>query len=138
MNRLLATVAALGTASISLAGPLEDAREALDNGFPQVALVKLEQSQPDLGKISSSASACLLYAQALFESNQPEAAIQFLESSEIPLGPAGLFWMAQSRAANGEWSTALEAYNQCLAQTNFPLQSNNIGREYISTETSNG
>ena len=121
MKWLLA-IAVFGTPSFSLAGPLEESREALENGFPQVALVKLEQSQPDLGKISSSASACLLYAQALFESNQPDAAIQFLESSEIPLGPAGLFWMAQSQAAIGEWSAALEAYSEGSSQTDFPLR----------------
>jgi tetratricopeptide (TPR) repeat protein len=122
MRRILLIAFFLGSSPVLIAGPLEEAREALENGFPQAALVKLEQSQPNLGKISSSASECLLYAQALYESNQPGAAIQFLESSEVPLGPTGLFWMAQSRAANGEWSTALEAYNQCLAQTNFPLQ----------------
>jgi len=122
----LRAIAVFGTASFSLAGPLEESREALENGFAQVAVVKLEQSQPDLGKISSSASACLLYAQALFESNQPDAAIQFLESSEIPLGPTGLFWLAQSRAASGDWSAALEAYSEVSSHTDFPLRNESL------------
>jgi outer membrane protein assembly factor BamD (BamD/ComL family) len=119
MNRLLATVAAFGTASISLAGPLEDAREALDNGFPQVALVKLEEHQPNLGRPGSSQDESLLYARALFESNQPGAAIQFIQTSNIDLGAEGRFWLAQAHAANGDWPEALEAYSLCLAQPDF-------------------
>jgi outer membrane protein assembly factor BamD (BamD/ComL family) len=119
MNRLLATVAALGTASISLAGPLDDAREALDNGFPQVALVKLEEHQPNLGRPGSSQDESLLYARALFESNQPGAAIQFIQTSNIDLGAEGRFWLAQAHAANGDWPEALEAYSLCLAQPDF-------------------
>jgi outer membrane protein assembly factor BamD (BamD/ComL family) len=119
MNLLLATVAALGTASISLAGPLEDAREALDNGFPQVALVKLEEHQPNLGRPGSSQDESLFYARALFESNQPAAAIQFIQTSNIDLGAEGRFWLAQAHAADGDWPGALEAYTLCLAQPDF-------------------
>ena len=122
MTRILVIAVALSSSQLLFANPLEDAREALENGFPQVALVKLEQSQPNLGKVGSSASECLLYAQALFESNQAEAAIQFLESSEIDLGSEARFWLAQSRAANGAWSAALDAYTECLAQTDLPLR----------------
>ena len=116
---LLAAAAIFGTASLALAGPLEDAREALDNGFAQVALVKLEEHQPSLGKSGSSVDECLLYARALFEANQPEAAIAFLESAEIDLGPEGRFWLAQAHAANGDWPEALEAYSLCLAPPDF-------------------
>jgi len=116
MNRLLATLALAGTASISLADPLQEAREALDNGFAQVALVKLEEHQPHLGSPGSSPDECLLYARALFESNQPRAAIDFIQTSQIDLGAEGRFWLAQAHAANGDWSEALEAYSLCVAQ----------------------
>ena len=115
----LAAAAFFGIASFALAGTLEDAREALDNGFAQVALVKLEEHQPNLGKSGSSVDECLLYARALFEANQPEAAIAFLESAEIDLGPEGRFWLAQAHAANGDWPEALEAYSLCLAAPDF-------------------
>ena len=119
MIRFLATAAALGTASLSLADPLEDAREALDSGFPQVALVKLEEHQPDLGKPGCSTDECLLYARALFDSNQHRAAIEFIQTSAVDLGAEGRFWLAQAHAANGDWPEALENYSLCLAQPGF-------------------
>ena len=112
-------VAVIGTASHSPAGTLEDAREALDNGFAQVALLKLEEHQPFLGKTGSSPDECLLYARALFESNQPRAAIVFIQNSSIDLGAEGRFCLAQAHAANGDWPEALEAYSLCLTQPDF-------------------
>ncbi|MFM8982571.1 MAG: tetratricopeptide repeat protein [Spartobacteria bacterium] len=117
--KLLTTAAILGTASLAFAGPLDDAREALDNGFAQVALVKMEEHQPNLGKAGSSPAECLLYARALFEANQPGAAIEFLKTSEVDLGAEGRFWLAQAHAANSDWPEALDAYSLCLAQPDF-------------------
>ena len=117
--KLLTTAAIFGTASLALAAQLDDAREALDNGFAQVALVKIEEHQPNLGKAGSSATECLLYARALFEANQHGAAIEFLKTSEVDLGAEGSFWLAQAHAANSDWPEALDAYSLCLAQPDF-------------------
>lgn len=129
MRRLCTVAAIMGAASALLATPLEEAREALENGFPQVALVKIEELQPRLGKSGSSQDESLLYARALFESNQSQAAIEFIEKSEIDLGSEGKFWLAQAFAANGNWSQALAAYTDCLAPKDFTFsQAALIGR----------
>ena len=127
--KLLTTATIFGTASLILAGPLEDAREALDNGFAQVALVKLEENQPNLGKAGSSAAEGLLYARALFEASQPGAAIEFIKTSEVDLGEEGRFWLAQANAASGDWTEALAAYTLCMAQPEFIFRNESlIGR----------
>ena len=74
--------------TIAHAAPLDEAREALDNGFPQVALVKIEQQIPSIGTPTADAQANLLYARALFEAGQSEAAVALITSSGIPSGPA--------------------------------------------------
>ena len=123
------SAALLSAATTLPATSLDEAREALENGFPQVALVKIEERQPNPGKSGGSPAEALLYARALFESNQPEAAIDFLEKCEVDLGPEGRFWLAQAHAANGEWSDALAAFTFCLAQKNFAFsQEARIGR----------
>lgn len=119
MKRLSAAAALLGTISALLAAPLDEAREALENGFPQVALVKIEERQEHLGKAGGSQADSLLYARALFESHQPRAAIDFIQNCEIDLGPEGRFWLAQALAANGDWNEALSAYTDCLAENDF-------------------
>ena len=45
------------------AAPLDEARAALDNGFPQVALVKIEQQIPSIGSPGADSEANLLYAR---------------------------------------------------------------------------
>ena len=119
MRRLSTAAALLGTISALLAAPLDEAREALENGFPQVALVKIEERQEHLGKAGSPPADSLLYARALFESHQPGAAIDFIQNCEIDLGPEGRFWLAQALAASGDWNEALSAYTDCLADKDF-------------------
>lgn len=119
MKRLVASAALLATISALPATPLDEASEALENGFPQVALVKIEEHNPGLGKSGGSRAEALLYARALFESGQPRAAIDFIEKCEIALGPEGRFWLAQAFAANGDWNEALYAYTTCLGQKDF-------------------
>ena len=67
----------------------------------------------------SSTDECLLYARALFDSNQHRAAIEFIQTSAVDLGAEGRFWLAQAHAANGDWPEALENYSLCLAQPGF-------------------
>ena len=98
------------------ATPLDEAREALDNGFPQVALVKLEEGLPDL----TSTEEKLLYGRSLLESGQAQAATSFLESAG-DLGAGGAFWLAQAHAANGDWREALDFYTRCAEAPVFEL-----------------
>lgn len=126
MNLRRKTAALLLTASSLSANPVREAREALEHGFPQVALVKIEAAVPDLGKSGSPAADCLLYARALLESNQPQAALEFLSRCEVDLGPEGIFWRAQAGAANGDWAGALDAYSRCAADTAFEFHRESI------------
>ena len=48
------------TPILACASHLDEAREALENGFPQVALVKIEQQLPSIGSPGADAEANLL------------------------------------------------------------------------------
>lgn len=110
------------TPALAHAAPLDDAREALDNGFPQVALVKIEQQIPSIGSPGTDAEANLLYARALIEAGQSEAAVGLITSSGIPSGPARDFWLGQALAANGDWLKASEAYASAARSSDFEFQ----------------
>ena len=107
------------SASICAASPLDEAREALENGFPQVALVKLEEANPDIGATGTTPAERLLYGRALIESGQAQAAVSFLENAPQESGAEGDFWLAQAQAANGDWNTALDFYMRCAGQPDF-------------------
>ena len=96
--------------TLACATPLDEAREALDNGFPQVALVKIEQQIPSIGSPGAGAEANLLYARALIEAGQSEAAAAMITSSDMPSGPARDFWLAQALAAGGDCLKASQRY----------------------------
>ena len=104
---------------LAQAATLDEARTALDDGFPLVALVKIEASVPNIGAPGSDADANLLYARALIDSGQSGAAISLLETSKFPQSPAGDFWLAQALAANGEFLKALKCYASASRETGF-------------------
>ena len=108
--------------AISHAAPLDEAREALDNGFPQIAMVKIEQQFPSIGSQQAGAEANLLYARALIEAGQSEAAATLIETAAIPTGPAQDFWLAQALAGNGDWLKASQAYANAARASDFEFQ----------------
>ena len=108
--------------AISHAAPLDEAREALDNGFPQIAMVKIEQQFPSIGSQQAGAEANLLYARALIEAGQSEAAATLIETAAIPTGPARDFWLAQALAGNGDWLKASQAYAKAARASDFEFQ----------------
>jgi len=112
----------LFTPILAHTAPLDEAREALDNGFPQVALIKIEQQIPSIGSPGTDAKANLLYARALIEAGQSEAAAALITSSGIPSGPARDFWLAQALAANGDWLNASQAYASAVRVSDFEFQ----------------
>ena len=108
--------------ALAYATPLDEARTALDNGFPQVALVKIEQQIPSIGSPGAGAEANLLYARALIEAGQSGAAAAMITSSAIPSGPARDFWLAQALAADGEWLKASQGYTRAAHASDFEFQ----------------
>lgn len=101
------------------ADALDDAREALENGFPRVALVTLEEANPDIGAPGTTPAERLLYGRALIESGEAQAAVSFLGNAPAESGPAGDFWLAQAHAAGGDWNAALDFYTRCAGQPDF-------------------
>lgn len=108
--------------TLAQAAPLDEARVALENGFPQVALVKIEQQIPSIGSPRADAEANLLYARALIEAGQSEAASDLITSSGIPSGPARDFWLAQALAANADWLRASQGYASAARVSDFEFQ----------------
>ena len=91
----------------------------LDDGFPLVALVKIEAVAPYIGTPGSDADANLLYARALIDSAQSGAAISLLENLKFPQTPARDFWLAQALAANGDCLKALKCYVSASREIGF-------------------
>jgi TolA-binding protein len=108
--------------TLAHAAQLKEAREALENGFPQIALVIIEQHFPFIGSQPVGAEATLLYARALIEAGQTEAASTLITSSNIPSSPARDFWLAQALAGNGDWLKASQAYANAAQASGFEFQ----------------
>jgi predicted negative regulator of RcsB-dependent stress response len=106
---------------LAVATPLDDARTALDSGFAQVALVKLEEHFPTIGLPQSHPEANLLYARALIAADQTDAAILLLKSSPNHPAPDSSFWLAQAHAADGDWEDALANYTAAAESPDFAL-----------------
>lgn len=104
------------------AAPMDEAREALENGFPQVALVKLEEQIPAIGSRQADPDANLLYIRALIEAGQTQAAAKVIDTSRLPEGAAREFWLAQALAANGDWNPAANAYSKAASASDFEFQ----------------
>lgn len=112
MTRFARVLAAslLLPAGWSVADPLASGREALENGFPLVAAMKIEDEVDGLGTADAGVEANLLYARALHAAGQPGAARRILEGGVAGEGAPRDFWLAQALAAEGEPSSALEFY----------------------------
>lgn len=108
-----------GVMVLSAQDRLESARAALDSGFPKVALLKIEETIPLIGKPNAGDDANLLYARALIADGQPEAAVKLLGAVSQRAGLAREFWLAQALAANGDSAEALSKYTRCTLATDF-------------------
>lgn len=113
-----AVVVALGALGFSSlrATTLDDARKALEDGLPQVALYRLQQEKhrdaPD------RAAADLLMGEVLFSTGRFDEAIGKL----IPLAasePVAQYWLAESYAALGQPERALPLYRALAREGTF-------------------
>ena len=105
------------------AGNLDSARTALDDGFPQVAVKKLEQGFPEIARGHADPEATALFARALLECGRPEAAEELLAKGDKKMGKLGEFWHAQALAALGRSNEAAARYRACALDPSFPLAS---------------
>lgn len=118
MNRVVAFLLAACTPA-AMAEGTADAAKALEAGFPQVALVKIEKEFPGIGSPQADPEANLLYAHALIADGQFAAAAAILEKPELALGTPGKFLLARAQALNGDWKQALASFDACLADPAF-------------------
>lgn len=95
----------------AMASPVAEARQALADGLPQVAVHKLSAAGLDDGTPDERE----LYARALFESGRVAAAVTVLQETE-PRSREGSFWLGQSLAALGEPAAALEAFQEAVPE----------------------
>jgi tetratricopeptide (TPR) repeat protein len=110
----------LAVSAVGADSRLEGARQALDDGLPQVAIYRLRQALGKrLAKEDQNAAEMLL-AQALF------AAGRFDESASLlgKLAPSAesRFWLAQTYAALGKPGKALPLYQALSQETGFASQ----------------
>ncbi len=105
-----------GVMVLSAQDLLERARTALDAGFPKVALLKIEETIPMVGKPPAGDEANILYARALIADGQPGGAVRLLSAVSPHAGLEREFWLAQAHAANGDSAEALSKYTRSNPQ----------------------
>lgn len=102
----------------ALASPdLDGARSALEQGFPHVAVRKIEESEPQITSGGATAAPRSLYARALVEDNRAAEAIALLEGNASNIEER--FWLAQAYADAGLWAEALAGYAACAEDPAF-------------------
>ncbi len=89
--------------------PLDDARQALNDGLPQVAIHKLTQNDGKWPAAGDQAAADLLLGEALIAAGRPAESLAPL--SRLPANNlAAKFWMAEAYAALAQPEKALPLY----------------------------
>lgn len=106
MKRSLSSIlAAAALASPALAqSQLDDARKAIGDGLPDVAIFKLRSAEP------GSVEATELLGQALVIAGRPEQAVTTLEKLGRKRTADGNFWLAEAQAAMWKFAPALENF----------------------------
>ncbi len=105
------------TASLHASG-LDDARQALADGLPQVAIHKLTQADKKWPNAADQAAADLLLGEALITSGRYEESVARL--TRLAAGePAAKFWLAEACAALDQPEKALPLYKAAAGQENF-------------------
>jgi len=100
---------------------LEDARQALDDGLPQVAIYKLRQTPGRKFVGEDQAAAELLLARALFAAGRFDESASLLEKSGAS-GEESKFWLAETYAALNKPSKALPLYQSLSQDERFAAQ----------------
>lgn len=117
-------LAFIGSSSINHAGnEIDEALQARAQGLPQVTIAKLSDllvgissGNPKKGRILRE------LGQSFLETGQLTNALRVLRDPVLSSDSAARFWLAQSLAAQGEFSQALPLYQDVLA-TNADLKS---------------
>jgi hypothetical protein len=98
--------------------PLEEARQALQDGQVQVAIFKLTRQDRKWGSPAEQASADRLLAEAFIAAGRYQEAVTRL-TRLADTDPAAKFWLAEAHAALGEPEKALPLYQSLAALPDF-------------------
>ncbi|MGB7794572.1 MAG: tetratricopeptide repeat protein [Terrimicrobiaceae bacterium] len=99
---------------------LEGARQALDDGLPQVAIYRLRQALGKKLPKEDQTTAEMLLAQALFAAGRYDENASLL--GKMASGAESRFWLAQTYAALGKPAKALPLYQALSRETGFAAQ----------------
>ena len=99
---------------------LEGARQALDDGLPQVAIYRLRQALGKKLPKEDQNAAEMLLAQALFAAGRYDESASLL--GKMAAGVESRFWLAQTYAALGKPAKALPLYQALSRETGFAAQ----------------
>lgn len=99
------------------ASPIEEARQALEDGLPQVTILKL-QAQKKWANPAEQTAADLLLGEALFAAGRYEEAVNKL-AKLANREPAAKFWLAESFSALGQPAKALSLYQDLAGDEQF-------------------
>jgi len=116
------------------AGDLTTAKDALNLGFPSVAVQKIKQLEPKVGTPAASAEANLLYARALIEEGRAQEALAILPQD--PADARSSMLLARALAAVGDWNGALIHYAACSQEPEYAAEAT-IGRARMLRNTGN-
>jgi tetratricopeptide (TPR) repeat protein len=97
---------------------LENARQALDDGLPQVAIYRLRQAPGRKLSKEDQHAAEMLLAQALFAAGRFEESASFL-GKLAPSSAESRFWLAQAYAALDKPAKALPLYQSLSKEEAF-------------------
>jgi TolA-binding protein len=111
----------LATTTMGADPRVEAARQALDDGFPQVAIYKLRQTLGRKLPKEDQHAAEMLLARALFSAERFQESASLLERSPAPTGEAK-FWLAQAYAALNRPAKALPLYQSLIRDKSLAAQ----------------
>ena len=101
---------------------LEAAVRPLDEGVPQVAVMRLRKILGGELAAADRKTVAAKFGEALLAADEAEEALKVLADPELQDLPAVGFWRAQALARLQRWSEALPLYSQIAAQRTSPFR----------------
>ena len=119
--------------TITLASPahaessnFETAVRPLDEGVPQVAVMRLRKFLSGDVTVQERTAATAKLGEALLAAGEAEEALKVLDNSELISLPGTRFWRAQAQASLHRWPEALLLYQQVAGDAASPFRSKAI------------
>jgi len=113
---------AAGTARADFTADLSTASRPIDDGIPEVAIVRVQtllngNLKPDQKRLASGE-----LVRALVEANRPADALNLIQQNQLTQTSIERFWQAQALAGLGRWKEALPLYEQLVRESDFPFR----------------